>query len=69
MVWATLSEAGDPGCAGMIQQVVPASRLAFFDLSSNDTIQDSDEAIFFFVTEETEKRPVRPEGKIVLSGI
>ncbi|HCR30259.1 MAG TPA: hypothetical protein DIV79_09610 [Opitutae bacterium] len=68
-VWAKPSEAGDPVWAGMIQQGEPASRLAFFDLSSNDTIQDSDEAIFFFVTEETEKRPVRPEGKIVLSGI
>ena len=53
----------------MIQQGERASRLAFFDLSSNDTIQDSDEAISFFVTEELEKRPTRPEGKIVLSGI
>ena len=68
-VWAKPSEASEPVWAGMIQQGEPASRLAFFDLSSNDTIQDSDEAISFFVTEETEKRPTRPEGKIVLSGI
>lgn len=68
-VWAKPSEDSDPVWAGMIQQGEPASRLAFFDLSSNDAIQESDEAISFFVTEETEKRPVRPEGKIVLSGI
>tara|TARA_B100000519_G_C14247816_1_gene440767 strand:- start:1886 stop:2746 length:861 start_codon:yes stop_codon:yes gene_type:complete len=68
-VWAKPSEASEPVWAGMIQQGEPASRLAFFDLSTNDTIQDSDEAISFFVTEETEKRPTRPEGKIVLSGI
>ena len=68
-VWAKQSESSEPVWAGMIQQGEPASRLAFFDLSSNDTIQDSDEAISFFVTEETEKRPARPEGKIVLSGI
>jgi len=68
-VWAKPSEGSDPVWAGMIQQGEPASRLAFFDLSSNDAIQESDEAISFFVTEETEKRPVRPEGKIVLSGI
>lgn len=68
-VWAKPSEKSDPVWAGMIQQGEPASRLAFFDLSSNDAIQESDEAISFFVTEETEKRPARPEGKIVLSGI
>lgn len=68
-VWAKPSKASEPFWAGMIQQGEPASRLAFFDLSSNDTIKDSDEAISFFVTEETEKRPTRPEGKIVLSGI
>ena len=68
-VWAKPSKASEPVWAGMIQQGEPASRLAFFDLSTNDTIQDSDEAISFFVTEETEKRPTRPEGKIVLSGI
>ena len=68
-VWAKPSKASEPVWAGMIQQGEPASRLAFFDLSSNDTIQDSDEAISFFVTEEMEKRPTRPEGKIVLSGI
>lgn len=68
-VWAKSSEDSDPVWAGMLKQGEAGSRLAFFDLSSNDAIQGTDAAISFFVTEEDEKRPVRPEGKVVLSGI
>ena len=68
-VWAQLSEGGDPVWAGMLKQGEAGSRLAFFDLSSNADIQEGDQAISFFVTEESETRPERPEGPIVLSGI
>lgn len=68
-VWARLSDDGDPVWAGMLKPGEAGSRLAFFDLSSNAEIQDGDQAISFFVTEEAEKRPERPVGPIVLSGI
>lgn len=68
-VWAKASPDSEPVWAGMLKQEEAGSRLAFFDLSSNDTIKDMDEAISFFVTEESEQRPSQPEGKVVLSGI
>lgn len=68
-VWARVAEGSDPVWAGMLKSDDAGSRLAFFDLSSNATIMDRDEAVSFFVTEETQKRPERPEGRVVLSGI
>ncbi len=68
-VWAKASADSEPVWAGMLKPGEAGSRLAFFDLSSNDTIKDMDEAISFFVTEESEQRPSQPEGRIVLSGI
>lgn len=68
-VWAKASPDSEPVWAGMLKQEEAGSRLAFFDLSSNDAIKDMDEAISFFVTEESEQRPSQPEGKVVLSGI
>ena len=68
-VWARVAEDSDPVWAGMLKSDDAGSRLAFFDLSSNATIMDRDEAVTFFVTEESEKHPERPEGRVVLSGI
>ena len=68
-VWARVAEDADPVWAGMLKSEDAGSRLAFFDLSSNETIMDRDEAVSFFVTEESQKRPERPEGRVVLSGI
>lgn len=68
-VWAKASEGSDPVWAGMLKPGEAGSRLAFFDLSSNDAIQEMDDAISFFVTEESKKRPSQPEGRVVLSGI
>ncbi len=68
-VWAKASPDSEPVWAGTLKQEEAGSRLAFFDLSSNDAIKDMDEAISFFVTEESEQRPSQPEGRIVLSGI
>lgn len=68
-VWARVSEDSDPVWAGTLKSDDAGSRLAFFDLSSNATIKDRDEGVTFFVTEETEKHPERPKGRVVLSGI
>ncbi len=68
-VWAKASPDSEPVWAGMLKQEEAGSRLAFFDLSSNDAIKDMDESIAFFVTEESEQRPSQPEGRVVLSGI
>ena len=68
-VWARVSEDRDPVWAGTLKSDDAGSRLAFFDLSSNATIKDRDEGGTFFVTEETEKHPERPKGRVVLSGI
>ena len=68
-VWAKASPDSKPVWAGTLKQGEAGSRLAFFDLSSNDAIKDMDETISFFVTEESEQKPPQPEGRIVLSGI
>jgi len=68
-VWAQVSEGGDPVWAGMLEPGEAGSRLAFFDLSSNADIQEENQGISFFVTEENETHPERPEGPVVLSGI
>ncbi len=68
-VWAKASENSEPVWAGMLKPGEAGSRLAFFDLSSNEAIRDMDAEISFFVTEEDEKRPAQPEGPVVLSGI
>lgn len=68
-VWARVAEGSDPVWAGMLKPGEAGSRLAFFDLSTNPTIKDRDEAISFFVTEDSQKHPERPEGRVVLSGI
>ncbi len=68
-VWAKPSPNSEPVWAGTLKQEEAGSRLAFFDLSSNDAIKDMDEEISFFVTEESVQRPSQPEGRVVLSGI
>ena len=68
-VWAQLADGGDPVWAGMLKPGEAGSRLALFDLSSNERFRGENNSVSFFVTEETERRPERPEGRIVLSGI
>jgi len=68
-VWAKTTPDSEPVWAGTLKPDEAGSRLAFFDLSSNDAIKDMDDEISFFVTEETEQRPSQPEGRVVLSGI
>lgn len=68
-VWAKTSPDSEPVWAGTLKPDEAGSRLAFFDLSSNDAIKDMDDEISFFVTEEREQRPAQPEGRVVLSGI
>ncbi|MEM9158739.1 MAG: anti-sigma factor [Verrucomicrobiota bacterium] len=68
-VWARSEGSEEAIRAGSLPVGKSSFGMFYFDISSKEGIDATDETLSFFVTEETTAEPERPEGRVVLSGI